>query len=713
MIGCLGSSRPARRPALIAVLFLVVSAACKSVPTPVATPAPLPPPVALDTRVSWILRLEQQRMLRDADLEAAPEAAAHALAPARTPDLTVLLSDTEPAVRRRAALALGRVARAEAVPALSSALADPEEAVRASAAFALGLIGAAAGVDPLEAALKDPSPLVRARAVEGLGLIGESSAASAVADAAAGCAETLAGLAPDDEGSPQSPAIELCRLALFSLVRLKQYEPLARVALDQAGQPVSLWWPVAFALQRLGDKRAAPALLVLASTHGVYTPAFALRGLGAIGDTRAAPVALALATDATADVRVRISAIRALGQIGGAASVGPLLQLVADKSSPRNLTLEAVTALGSLADRRAFDPMLDLLTDSWPAMRAASLAAAAKINPDGFLLVASGLPPDPDWSVRAALADVLATLPADQVRTAIADLTTDADARVCGPALRALAKVGSPDLPKRLFDALDASDFVVRATSAELIGDSRAVGGVERLTAAYARGESDAAYLARASALGALAKYGSPDAKDVLRKALGDKAWPVRWRAAELLRGLGETDAAPAVPAPFRQPLSVFDSPAILHPTFSPHAFIETHQGTIELELNLVEAPVTSQAFVDLARAGFFNGMKVHRLVPNFVIQAGDPRGDGEGGPEFTLMDELSPLPFVRGTVGMALDWRDTGGSQFFITVSPQPHLDAKYTVFGKVVRGEEWLDRISQGDVIDRIRIWDGVNFE
>jgi cyclophilin family peptidyl-prolyl cis-trans isomerase len=138
--------------------------------------------------------------------------------------------------------------------------------------------------------------------------------------------------------------------------------------------------------------------------------------------------------------------------------------------------------------------------------------------------------------------------------------------------------------------------------------------------------------------------------------------------------------------------------------------FVDTRLGSIELELDLVNAPVTSLAFVDLARTGFFNGLRVHRLVPNFVIQVGDPRGDGEGGPGFTLMDELSPVPFVRGTVGMALDWRDTAGSQFFITLSPQPHLDAKYTVFGRVVSGDELLDRISQWDVIDRVRIWDGV---
>ena len=73
-------------------------------------------------------------------------------------------------------------------------------------------------------------------------------------------------------------------------------------------------------------------------------------------------------------------------------------------------------------------------------------------------------------------------------------------------------------------------------------------------------------------------------------------------------------------------------------------------------------------SFVELARAGFFNGVRVHRLVPNFVIQAGDPRGDGEGGPGYTIRDEFNPLPYVRGTVGMALAGKDTGGSQFFIT---------------------------------------------
>ena len=104
---------------------------------------------------------------------------------------------------------------------------------------------------------------------------------------------------------------------------------------------------------------------------------------------------------------------------------------------------------------------------------------------------------------------------------------------------------------------------------------------------------------------------------------------------------------------------------------------------------------------------------KDNRVVANFVVQDGDPRGDGEGGPGYTIRDELNERPYLRGTVGMALAGRDTGGSQFFIAHSPQPHLDARYTVFGHVVNGLDVLDRIQQGDVIERVRIWDGKGWQ
>ena len=490
---------------------------------------------------------------------------------------------------------------------------------------------------------------------------------------------------------------------------MRQYDALARVALDDQGQAVSRWWPVAYALQRIGDARAAPALLSLISGPGVYTPAFALRGLATARETRAVAPAIALATRQDVDVRLRVAAVRALGQIGGADAVAPLLKLLDAPGTPQNLALETLEALGTLRDRRALDAVLNRITDPWASMRSAALAAAARIDPDGFLLIVSSLERDRDWSVRASLTSVFATLPADLARPALVDLAGDTDVRVQIPALEALAKIGAPDLTKRLFDALEAPDATLRATAARLMAEAKPEGGAPRLIAAFARAEGDASDAARLALLDALARYGGDDVRETAKRALADRDWPVRMRAAAVLQGLGQPEAAPDRPALLRQPPEFFESERVLRPKFSPHAYIETRLGTIELELNVVDAPFTTHSFMELARAGFFNGIRVHRLIPNFVIQAGDPRGDGEGGPGYTIRDEFNPLPYVRGTVGMALAGKDTGGSQFFITVSPQPHLDGKYTVFGRVVNGFDQLDRLNQWDIIERIRIWDG----
>ena len=658
-------------------------------------------------------------MLRDAG--GAPTVAVEpiALAPARTPDLVALLFDLDPSVRSRAALAIGRVGMAEGVKPLTIALSDSESSVRAQAAFALGLIGRADASDALRRALKDADPIVRGRAAEGLGLIAaqltgaeatafRGPAAAAVADAFSGCATHIAGIAPDDEGSPRPPDVESCRLAIFALARLREYEPLARVVLAADGRPVSTWWPVAYALQRVGDERALPALMMLARSAGVYPVAFALRSIG--GSPEGLELAQRFAMDVSADPRLRAAAIRALGRPGSGAAATTLITLLGTKGLSDTLVLETLTALAATTDARAYNHMLDRLSDPRPQVRAAALAGAAKIDPEAFLFVVSSLGPDRDWSVRAALATTLGTLPPDSVRAGLIELTEDQDQRVRGPALAALGRVGAPDLDARLLAALEAPDYVVRSTAARLIGEKKVAGAIPALTRAYERGLSDATFDARAAAIVALAALGGNDALAVVRRALSDKDWPVRWRASDLLVRAGETTAAPDRPAPLRQPAGFFESDALLHPAFTPVAYIETRYGTIEIALNVVEAPLTTLNFMELARSGFFNGLRVHRLVPNFVVQTGDPRGDGEGGPGFSIPDELSTLPFVRGTVGMALSWRDTGGSQFFITHSPQPHLDGRYTVFGQVVKGMEFVDQLTIHDVITRVRIWDGV---
>jgi cyclophilin family peptidyl-prolyl cis-trans isomerase len=235
---------------------------------------------------------------------------------------------------------------------------------------------------------------------------------------------------------------------------------------------------------------------------------------------------------------------------------------------------------------------------------------------------------------------------------------------------------------------------------------------VPALNEAYKATVGDSTYVARAAILAALNAIDPMAARPLLQEALKDRDWAVRVRAATLLRAQGVEAATldqTMRPAPVGRAMTDAERQALLNPAFSPHAYIETDRGVIEIELAILDAPLTVANFIALARKNFFNGVAIHRVVSDFVVQDGDPRGDGEGGPGYTLRDELNERPFLRGTVGMALDWKDTGGSQFFITHSPQPHLDGRYTVFGHVVEGMPIVDVIQPWDIIRRVVIWDG----
>jgi peptidyl-prolyl cis-trans isomerase B (cyclophilin B) len=129
--------------------------------------------------------------------------------------------------------------------------------------------------------------------------------------------------------------------------------------------------------------------------------------------------------------------------------------------------------------------------------------------------------------------------------------------------------------------------------------------------------------------------------------------------------------------------------------------------GEIWIELFPEDAPKTVESFVALARRGFYDGLTFHRVVPGFVVQGGDPQGDGSGGPGYRLKAEFNQRRHVRGTVAMArAQDPDSAGSQFYICFGPQPHLDGQYTVFGQVVEGMDVVDRIQRGDRMRTIRI-------
>jgi cyclophilin family peptidyl-prolyl cis-trans isomerase len=622
-----------------------------------------------------------------------------------------LLADPEPRVRRRAALAIGRVGLAEGVEPLLGLLKDDDLEVRQMAAFALGLIGEASAAMPLQEALTDTSYVVRGRAAEALGLIGATAAAQAIGAMAQDAARVgnVAALEPDDERWPLDPAVEAFRLGLFALARLKAYDALASASLDQQGEPVARWWPVAYALQRAGDPRAVPALTRLVQGPGRYTTAFAARGLGEQKAAAAAKPIAALLQPDRLDPLVAVSALRALAQIGGTVADQAVGALLEAPQLDRNVRLEAVTAAGVLRLAEAANTLMDDAADRWPAMRAQALTALAAVDHESFLFALSGLDADRHWSVRAAIGSALARVDPDVGAARLEAMLGDSDRRAVPAALAALARLKTPSGEAILRKHLDDPDIVIRMAAARELGELEPPDGAQLFADAYRRWAGDPTYLARAAALTALARYGAA-AEETLRGALGDREWAVRVHALSLLEGLeAAVDPQAIRPAP-DQTLVAYDAPAVVAPQFSPHLYLETAKGLVEIELAITDAPITAHAIMALARRGFFTGVPFHRVVPNFVVQGGDPRGDGEGGPGFTLRDELNQIPYLRGVVGMALDWRDTGGSQFFITHSPQPHLDARYTVIGRVVRGMEVVDRLQQWDVIERVRVWDGV---
>jgi HEAT repeat protein/cyclophilin family peptidyl-prolyl cis-trans isomerase len=652
---------------------------------------------AFEQKMSWILKLEDMRVLKDPDVASA--------------DLVRLTADSEARVRRRAALAIGHVGLAAGVPPLVDLLKDPDPEVKQMAAFAIGLIGDKSGRDPLTGALGDPSPVVQASAAEALGLIGDPSAADAIGRIVAGIVQSGAVAKPPtpvDEARVDTPAA-VFRLGVFALVRLKAYDQLAAAVIDPSGRPKTTWWPVAFALQRLEDRRGLGALQALARDPDPYTRAFAIKGLGALKDRASVAMMLPLLT--SPDTGVQVEVIRALGKIGDAAAAQPLLRLVQTQGVAPQIRLEAVSALGAMRAPGIADVMIDLLGDRDPLIRAAALKSASSLAPDDFVLILSGLDPDPDWHVRVSLASLLGTLPRQSALPRLTSMLPDTDQRVVAAVLTSLVKLNAPGIGDILLDHLKSEDPIVRAAAASGIGELRLPAGAQALPAAYQFALRDATYVARAATLEAFSRYGISVSRSLLDVALGDKDWAVRVRAAALLRqGEPQADADAKIrPAPTRLAPGAYRSPTLTNPQVSTQAFIDTDRGTVQIELAVLDAPLMVDNFVTLVKRGFYNGLTFHRVVPDFVVQGGDPRGDGEGGPGYTVRDEINERPYLRGTVGIALDWQDTGGSQFFITHSPQPHLDAKYTVIGRVINGMDVVDRIQQNDVIRRIRVWDG----
>ena len=193
-----------------------------------------------------------------------------------------------------------------------------------------------------------------------------------------------------------------------------------------------------------------------------------------------------------------------------------------------------------------------------------------------------------------------------------------------------------------------------------------------------------------------------PGVRHTARQALKSVDTAIRMKATQAGRQAGFLPGRRSfLPPPAESFESQTPDTQIVKTAGAYEAIIKTTRGEIVVRLNRRDARETVKNFVSLVQRGFYTGLTFHRVVPGFVIQTGDPKGMGWGGPGYAIPCEVFPGSFERGTVAMALTGKDTGGSQFFITQSRSPHLDGRYTAFGRVVQGLNIVDTITAGDRI------------
>ncbi len=527
-------------------------------------------------------------------------------------------------------------------------------------------------------------------------------------------------------------------------------------------------------LTRLRAKNANRDARDLLETHvHAIVRANAARVLGAAEDKDAVDVLIKAATG-DSDSRVRVSAIRALAALKDVKAAEPLLQrgevlFAAYKKAKKpsfipnehSEFLEIAIALGRLLPNTRNERAVNLFSEFGKLDKGHSAEvyiARVRVAPG------RGDNENPElthWKQYSTLAQVVGEFAeieptddegkkmkseaADVLRPlakafAEADPAAEKATIMAGPdVLRAFARFKTADLSDLLRTALLNKDVFVRAAAAELLAELPASKeNVDALKAAYpasilSHKEYNDAQLAVLDALYKLDKRASVET--FLLAAIASD-YLVRRKAFELLADKDMQKEFPSIAKSMEDaqkdklrqvlPYSTVSSTrlgqlfatdadyrrAALRKNGAVKAVLTTEKGTFTIDLLPEDAPLTVDNFIKLARSNYFNGLEVHRVVPNFVMQDGDPRGDGNGGPGWSIRCEINMVPYERGVVGMALSGKDTGGSQWFVTHSPQPHLDGGYTVLGRVnAESMKIVDNIVRGDKVISVRIVEGMS--
>jgi len=625
---------------------------------------------------------------------------------ARSADLSRLVplaAHGDPAVRAGVAAHLGSVPFAGGAPVVARLLGDRDPKVRTAAAMAAGRM-----LRDLPAAQPERRGLAKTLrdALRGDADAGVRAAAAwgfAAAGGEAAEEELLRALRRERSSAVRASVLqELWRLPGSRWVG----EAVAGV--DRA-RPAAERFAAAWSLARSAAPEGSPAATGL--RRAAADPDPQVRSAALAAPRRGAGVDLWDLSSASAlapEPQVRQAALDSLAAVLERRGRGPVLpEAVARRvkelvvSRDPELIHERVLAirLAGLAGCCAAE--LEALaggSDPWPAEEA--LVALARLGVDGP--VRGALQAPEGWRRRAGVrAARLLPDGAGALRAAC----SDGEAAVRLAAVEELASLRGEEVLASLRESLKDGDAAVRAAAVEGLLTHRALPGPAEVLKLLRREQGQALPDAAVALVRALAAA-LPD-EEVRRELQGlvqGGEDPVVARAA--WEALGRVGAPP--------PVAVSEPPEFYRQVAewaTQRRWLElvTVRGSLVLALNTAEAPLASFRLARLVEEKFFDGLTFHRVVPNFVVQGGDPRGDGWGGPGWSLRDELSPAPFIPGAVGLALAGPDTAGSQLFVTLTRQPHLDGRYPVLGHLTSGLDVAARLRRGDRILRARTGEG----